>query len=221
MATVAKDDNIVLFSRINDFVNELDKLYGTKFHSLKLYKHMLSKTNVSHKLKINHSVETFTRYLVANKTVIMKKSLVELKDNIVISNKMMVPLIEIIKLSDNEVKEVISQHLIAMLSCVDKSKEVNDILKDIINPSTNEGKFFNNLIGKIEQKVGDMKDGNNPPDPMKVLSSLMQSGVIQDVISSMSEGTKDGTLDLSKMFGMVQGMFGNISGNINNVKNNK
>lgn len=200
-----KDKNIIFFSRITDFVSELSEMYGNKYHSLLLYKHMLYKTNINHKIKINKNIELFTSFLNQNKTSILSKDVSKLSDGIVFSKNIYIPLKTIIN-NDKENKDIIFQHLIVLLSCVDTSKEVNDVL-NILNSSSNEGNFFNTVLNKIEKSVSP----EEAKDPATAISSLMKGDVFQDIIKSMSSGVKDGSLDIGKMFGMVQGLVGNLS----------
>jgi hypothetical protein len=46
---------------------------------------------------------------------------------------------------------------------------------------------------------------------MEMVSGLMQSGVFNDLISGMQGGLSDGSLDMGKLMGSVQGMMAKMS----------
>ena len=65
--------------------------------------------------------------------------------------------------------------------------------------------FLTNIIDKVEQNV-------SPDDnPMQAISSIMKSGVFQELISGMGNGLQNGTLDLNKLMGTVQSMVKDIN----------
>jgi hypothetical protein len=47
---------------------------------------------------------------------------------------------------------------------------------------------------------------------MEAVSSIMQSGVFQELVTGMGQGLQNGELDLSKLMGTVQNMVGGMSG---------
>ena len=53
--------------------------------------------------------------------------------------------------------------------------------------------FLTNIIEKVEQNV-------SPNDnPMEAISSIMKSGIFQELITGMGSGLQNGTLDLNKL----------------------
>ena len=51
----------------------------------------------------------------------------------------------------------------------------------------------------------------NTSNPMDTINNLMQSGVFNELISGMQTGLSDGSLDMSKLMGSVQGMMTKLS----------
>jgi hypothetical protein len=206
------EKNILLFSRINDFVNQLSSIYGTKYPPLRLYRHMLSKTNLSHKIKIERNIQIFSKFVLDNKVELLKPAIESLNGKILFSKGIYIPIDDIIKTIEKEDRVIIQQHLVAILQCVDSSDEIKDKLKEILDPKTKEGEFFSSFIGKIEKNMG-------KGAPEDVIKSFMTSGALQDILLSLNNGMKDGTLDLGKMLGMVQGLVGNLSQNVPEMGN--
>ena len=72
-----------------------------------------------------------------------------------------------------------------------------------------EANFLSNIIEKVEQSVDPSK--MNSSNPMEMVQGLMQSGVFTDLISGMQGGLSDGSLDMNKLLGSVQGMISKLS----------
>jgi hypothetical protein len=67
-----------------------------------------------------------------------------------------------------------------------------------------ETNFLTDIIDKVESHV----DPN--ANPMEAVSSIMQSGIFTDLIGGMNQGLSDGSLDIGKLMGAVQGMVGKL-----------
>ena len=87
---------------------------------------------------------------------------------------------------------------------VDPSGEARQILKQVKSQG-NEVDFLSDMIGKIEKNV----DSN--ANPMEAISSMMSSGIFNDLIGGMGSGIEDGSLDLGKLMGTVQKMVSKMS----------
>lgn len=51
----------------------------------------------------------------------------------------------------------------------------------------------------------------NGSNPMETINNLMQSGVFNELITGMQSGLSDGSLDMNKLMGSVQGMMTKLS----------
>lgn len=110
-------------------------------------------------------------------------------------------------MADLETTNVIWQHLLVITNSVDPSEEAMEILKKSLEEKSNEGAFLSNLVQKIEKNVDP-----NSSDPMAAIMGLMSSGVFTDLISNMNSGMQDGSLNIGKLFGTVQGMMSSMQG---------
>ena len=87
-------------------------------------------------------------------------------------------------------------------------KVEKEILKENLQAGKTGGtetNFLTDIIDKVEAHV----DPN--ANPMEAVSSIMQSGVFTDLIGGMNQGLSDGSLDIGKLMGAVQGMVGQLS----------
>lgn len=194
------------FDCINKFVGDLTDVFGTKQHSLLLYNRLLGKTNVKHMDAIKKHVQSFTDFVTKNRQAIMSKDREKFSDPIIFySKKVNIKMDEIFKMADSETTNVIWQHLLVITNSVDPSEEAMEILKKSLEEKSNEGAFLSNLVQKIEKNVDP-----NSSDPMAAIMGLMSSGVFTDLISNMNSGMQDGSLNIGKLFGTVQGMMSSM-----------
>lgn len=196
------------FDCINKFVGDLTEVFGTKQHSLLLYNRLLGKTTIKHMDAINKHVQSFSEFVIKNRQAIMNKdSDIIVDPTIFYSKKVNIKMDEIFKMADTETTKIIWQHLLVITNSVDPSEEAMTILKKSLEEKSSEGEFLNNLVQKIEKNVDP-----NTSDPMAAIMGLMGSGVFTDLISSMNSGMQDGSLNIGKLFGTVQGMMSSMQG---------
>lgn len=199
--------NLKFFQHIVNFVEDLSDNFGTKQHSLMLYKRLIGKTKITHHDAIRRHNSAFSTFLIKNKESIIEKKTSFKEPVIFYSNKVNIKMDEIFKLADSETSDVIWKHLLVLLNTYDPSSKALDVLKRSLNENSKEGEFITNLVNKIETNV----DPSNS-DPMSAIMGLMSSGVFNDIVSTMNSGMKDGSLDMGKLFGTVQSMMGSLGG---------
>ena len=209
------DGNYKVFSHINDFVCDLADLYGKNQHSLMLYKHLLEKTKITHKDAIRKHISSFREFLKKNKDAIMEKNhqLLKLND-IVYSQKVKIQMDEIFKIADGDSKKAIWGHLLVLYNDYDPNNETINMLKKTLKPTEKEENFVSSIVEKIEKNI----DPN--ADPLTAIMSLMNSGVINEVVSSISTGFQDGTIDINRIMGNVKDTMNSSGIDINNIATN-
>jgi len=210
------DRNYKIFSHICDFVFDLSELYGKNQHSLMLYKHLLDKTKITHKDAIRKHIKIFHDFLKKNKEAITEKNVELLKEkDIIYSQKVKIQMDEIFKISDNESKTAIWNHLLVLYNDYDPNNETISLLKKTLKPTQKEENFFSSIVEKIEKNIDP-----NANDPMTAIMGLMNSGVINDVVSTISTGFQDGTIDVNRIMGNVKETMNNSGIDINNIASN-
>lgn len=196
------------FDYINKFVGDLAEIFGSKQHSLLLYNRLLGKTTIKHTDAIKKHIQAFTDFVLKNRQAIIQKDSSKIIDPIILySMKVNIKMDEIFKMADSETTSIIWQHLLVITNNVDPSEEAMEILKKSLEENSKEGQFMANLVQNIEKNV----DPNNS-DPMSAIMGLMSSGVFTELISSMNSGMQDGSLNIGKIFGTVQGMMSSMGG---------
>ena len=200
------------FKAIKNFVAELEKSYGNKYRSLKLYSRLLSKTTMKHSHIVKKHFLIFKLFCMKNRDALEHKDENKLKGNLRYSDNVYINIQTILKISDPVETKLIWQHLYALSAITDRSGKAKEWLKNSMKKTStgkNETKFLNNIFNQVEQHV---KPNANP---MEAIGSVLGSGMFQDLMGNMNKGLESGDLDLGKLMGTVSGMVTNL-GNMTN-----
>ncbi len=209
------EHNLRVYFKIVDFVTQLYDCFGQdkNFHEIELYNHLLSKTGVNKKVAIQRHVELFTDFIVRNSDAITLKDYKKIvSSKISYSEKVYLDISKLFNQDlDRDTLDSIWNHLLVIQATIDPNSKAKDVLKAFsqshLNDST-EGKFLNNFLQKVETSIG-QEDNSNP---MAAASSLLQGGLLNDLVSSIDSGVKNGNIDLGKLVGTVQNMLGGLTG---------
>lgn len=212
---LANENTLQIYSRIVDFVEQLKEVFCVdgNFHEIELYNHLLSKTKLSNKHAVEHHVKLFGEFFTRNANAIAKKDeKLIMSQNISYSEKVYLNLTSIFNKADKETKDIIWNHLLVINALIDPTSDAKNIIQSMKNTSTSEGQFLDTFLTKIESSIdADKMKG----DPMSIASSILQSGILSDMVGSIDKGVKSGTLDIGKLVGTMQGMLSGISGQQN------
>lgn len=202
-----ESSNLKSFQYIVTFVEDLSSEYGTKQHSLALYNRLLGKTRITHHDSIRKHIGSFKTFVEKNRDAILSKDLSLMVENRVqYSDKVYIDFSEIFKLADNDNKDVILKHLLVITNSIDPASGAIEVLKKTMTENSNEGNFLSTIVEKLEQNVDP-----NTKDPMSAIMGLMQNGVFTELVSSMNAGMQNGSLDMGKLLGTVQGMMSSMT----------
>lgn len=175
---------------------------------LKLYRRLINQTKITHEKPIKNHIDAFRNFCVANRDAITNKDSKKIVNpKISYSNRVYIDMREIFKIADRETTAVIWQHLLCISALVDPAGKAKEILKENLAAGITGGdetNFLTDIIDKVESHVD--PDAN----PMEAVSSIMKSGIFTDLIGGMNQGLSEGSLDLGKLMGAVQGMVGQL-----------
>jgi hypothetical protein len=210
---MSTDTSLITFKAISNFTNSLAEIYSSKQRSLKLYAHLINKTTISHNKPINKHIEAFKKFCIDNREKISSKNTNLVNTKIVYSNRVFIDMENIFNISDKETTEIIWNHILIISALVDPTGKAKQILKENSKEETKgEVDFLNEIIGKVEEHT------SPDDDPMKAVSSIMQSGVFTDLIQGMGNGLENGSLDIGKLMGTVQGMISTLNNSQQNLQ---
>lgn len=202
---MSQDNELLCFKAITNFVNDLGEIFSNRQHSLKLYSRLVKKTTLSHEVAINKHIEVFKNFCITNRVAIQEKNKDKLKQQaLYYSEKVGIDFEQVFKLASSDDRETIWNHLLFISTYVDPASKARDILK---KEKTSETDFLSNIFEKVEKEV----DPN--ADPMQAITSMMQSGVMTELVQGMNSGLSNGTLDINKLVGSVQSMIGKLNEN--------
>ena len=88
---------------------------------------------------------------------------------------------------------------------VDPTGRAKEILKQSSDEQGPELDFLTNIINNIEKHV----DPN--ASPADAISSIMNSGMLSEIMGSMNNGFQDGSFDMNKILSSVQQLVSKIS----------
>lgn len=208
--------SLLIFNAISQFVSELNQEFGTTHKNIALYNRLLTKTTFSHIGPITKHIQCFRTFFEKNQKAIIEQnpaSFIETK--ISYSDRVFIDLAQVLRQSSKENTKIIWQHLLTIWGLIDPTSQARKLLHDMAQNSdskdgTNEEDFLVNIINKVEQSVSrDKIDSNNP---MAAIGTLMQSGVMTDLVTGMQKGLSDGSLNVGKLMSSVQTMIGKLGG---------
>jgi hypothetical protein len=204
------DTSLITFKAITNFVNELGGMYNEKHKPLRLYHHLINKTQIGHEQSILKHIDGFRKFCISNRDAILSKDVSKLEDsNITYSTRVYIDMSIVFSFADDEAKPVIWQHILCISALVDPAGKAKEVLRKNMEDGKSgkdETEFLTDIISKVENTVGD-----EATNPMDAVGSIMNSGILTDLIGGMQNGLQSGNLDLSKLLGAVQGMVGQMN----------
>lgn len=202
------------FTKIADFVGQLKDVVcvnDSTYHEVALYNHLLSKTKLSHKQAIQRHIDLFTEFCSRNHDALINKDYKRIVHRkITYSEKVFIDLYDILSnpSTDGETATAIWNHLLVIQATIDPTSEARAILQNLKQTSSTEGQFLDGFLSKIEGSIDKEKMQG---DPLSAATSILQSGVLNDLVGSIDQGVKSGNLDLGKLVGTVQQMLGGLT----------
>lgn len=210
---MADNTSILIFKAITSFISDLDSEFGKRHKSIALYNRLLEKTGIVHVGPINKHIDCFKKFFSLNHNAMMEQNSNLFEDSkITYSDKVYVDVATVLRQTSVENRDIIWQHLLTIWGLIDPTSEARRLLNEAKKngTATNEENFLSNIIEKVETAVSSDKiDKNNP---LSAITSLMQSGVMTDLVSGMQQGLSEGSLDVSKLMSSVQMMMGKMGG---------
>ena len=208
------EKKLKIFKVITNFITELNEMFGKTQKSLSLYARLITKTNetynknldeVSHfEPIIQKHNDVFKKFCMSNNAAILSKDTNKFTvTNIAYSERVYINISNIFKICDSETREMIWKYLLTITALIDSTSKAKQVLLEEKNA---ESDFLNNLINKVEENIN--PDITNPGE---AVTSLLTSGILTDVISSITTGFSNGDLDMSKLMNTMQKMMSTCS----------
>lgn len=207
-------NDLLSFQAISAFVIEATKVAGKMQRSLQLYNRLIEKTNISHVEAITKHIKSFKDFCCDNQEALKSQNINLLKSNVIEYSPRVFINIRLLLINSEENTDIIWQHLMTIGAIVFpqsklkealKEKEIRETKKSLSDREGAEDDFLSNIMSKVENSVDP-----NSTNPADALSQMMSGGIMADLMSSMTGGMQDGSLDLGKMMGSLQKMVGKL-----------
>lgn len=205
-----EDNSLIAFKAITNFTKELTSVFGKTHRPLKLYNHLITKTTLAHDEIIKKHIQAFREFCVENSEALYEKNKEKItKTKVEYSNRVYIDLKLILNKADRETSNVIWQHLLTISALVNPAGKAKQVLKELKEKSnseaSNEIDFIQNLISKVETEV----DPN--ANPLEAVTSIMQSGMFQNLVTDITENVNSGNFNINRMIGSLKGVITEFS----------
>lgn len=194
------------FHSIHEFVLDLNLIFPKNKH-IAIYTRLIEqhKTDRSH---IEKHLSIFKKWLLENQESVLQRK-TPFKTVISYSDTVLIDLSNIMLNVTAEDENAIWQHLMNLNYLFFPTENNKRILKETMNinnlipTDTNEGKLIENAFERVTANMSE----SSSSDPSAVMSSLLTSGAIGDIMTSMNSGN----IDPKKLIGIAQNMLKTLS----------
>jgi hypothetical protein len=206
--------NSKIFKAIIEFTDQLNDSFGKEdVNVLKVYR-IINKTPLTNRKMIDRHLSIFHQFLEENRDAIIARRFDQFKaDRIQLTEKIFMDLRAVIEKSEETSRKAIWQHLFNIMYLYNPEDEIirAELKVSMAEQETKENKFLMDTFSKFEEAMSKNKEAQNAADPMSMVSNLMQSGFLNDMIGNINNGVSSGSLDIKNLIGTVQNLLGNLS----------
>jgi hypothetical protein len=176
--------------------------------AVKLYNHLLCKTTLKNRAPVSRHVKLFEEFCTANRHQIVSSNPDLVQKKIEYSSRVFLDFSKIFSDVSESTKSVLFDHLLVLSMVFDPEGDAVEFLKtrkggDMpgeLHSLFSSNPFLADMMEKVESQV---KPGANP---MEAMSSMMSSGLLEELVSGMQENIEKGDLDMGELMESVQKM---------------
>jgi hypothetical protein len=207
--------NSKIFKAIIEFTDQLNESFGKDdVNILKVYR-IINKTPLTNRKVVDRHLVIFHTFLEENRQAIIARKPSEfVKEKIELTEKIGMNLKETMIKCDETSRKAIWQHLFNIMYLFNPEDDIikTELKTSMAEQETKENRFLMDTFSKFEQAMNEnKKDDGAPVDPMSMVSNLMQSGFLNDMIGNINNGVSNGNLDIKNLIGTVQNLLGNLA----------
>jgi anti-sigma28 factor (negative regulator of flagellin synthesis) len=198
------------FNTLKKFVHEMASFFQDDM-ALKLYNHLLRKTNIKHRAPVSRHLQIFTEFCKNNRKQILSSNTAFQQTKLEYSKRVYIDFSKIFKdIEDGdegpETQSVLFDHLLVLSMVFDPEGQANKVLKEKAGDEANDeikhlfgsNPFLAEMMEKVE---GHVKPGTNP---MEAMSSMVSSGLLEELVGGMQQKIQSGEVDMDQLMGSVQ-----------------
>lgn len=214
--------NTKIFKAINEFADQLNDAFGKEDTDVNKVFRILAKTSVTNRKVLARHLVVFHDFLNTNRIPILGRNFGEFNQpRIELTDRIGMNLVHVMEKADEPTRRVIWQHLFNIMYLYDPEDTIvkGELKVAIAGNDTRENKFLMDTFSKFEDV---MKTNNGEQkDPMAMMSGLMQSGFLNDMIGNINNGVNKGDLNIKGLISTVQNLLGNLSETIDREEKEK
>ena len=203
---------VKIFKAITEFADQLNDAFGKDDVDVNKVYRILFKTSLVNRKVINRHLVIFNEFLSFNRIHILGRVHKEFPSpNIKLTERIGMNMCDIIEKADVGTRGIIWQHLFNIMFLFNPDDLIvkNELKQSVATNDTRENKFLKDTFSKFEEV---MKSGDTAQkDPMAMMSGLLQSGFLNDMIGNINSGVNKGDLNIKSLISNVQHLLGNLS----------
>lgn len=205
------DSSYKIFQAISDFINCLEFVFGRQFKSLALYNRLVNKTTREHVTPIKKHISVFSEFCSINSYAINERDYNLLaQNNISYSERVYIPLDQIFQKANKDTSNIMWQHLVTINALINPSPESYALVSTVNKPQVSDDDFINDIINVVSSSIN--PETVSAANPIDTAMSLISSGKLQNIITTMTSHFENGTLNYQSLLSKVIGMYSNVSG---------
>jgi hypothetical protein len=200
------------FATIKKFIHEMSSFFQDDL-ALKLYNHLLRKTTMKNRAPVARHIQIFSDFCKQNRQEIIEHNIAFPEPRLEYSSRVYLDMGKIFTdVQDGEdsaeTHNVLFDHLLVLSMVFDPESNAHEVLKnkagddagDEIKELLDSNPFLHDIMDKVEKQV---RPGANP---MEAMSSMVSSGLLQELVADMQGKIESGELDMENLMGSVQRM---------------
>lgn len=211
-----------IFKAITEFADQLNDAFGKDNISVHKVYLILYKTSLTNRKVVNRHLVIFHDFLSTNRISILAKMHKEfLCPSIQLTERIGMNMSDIIEKADEPTRAIIWQHLFNIMYQFNPEDSIvkQELKQSISSNDTRENKFLKDTFSKFEDVM--KSNDSAQKDPMAMMSGLLQSGFLNDMIGNINNGVNKGDLNIKSLISNVQHLLGNLSETIDKEEREK
>ena len=215
------DHKLRIFNAIASFVQDLNVSFGKKYKPVALYCRLVEKTLIRDVVAVDRHIAAFNRFFSTNANYIQKQVLTN-SSRVEYSERIYLDISTILRKTDKDAHKHIHKHLVTIYSLLNlgttqgmkaletlKKPDSVDGELELNLPDTTEGRFVKDTVTSMMDEFKDMGDN---PNPMLMVSNMMQSGFIQKFFGDLQSKFSNGEMNIGSLMSTVTGVISNSPG---------
>lgn len=195
-----------IFKAISEFVFDLELVFGKTHKEVLLYKRLLSKTTILNEGPVKRHVNIFKTFIDSNLTAISEKCTDKLTTNkLVYSERVFIDLYTLLKECDKDTETAVWNHLLKINALINPSEQSLALTSFLSNTSPSNGE--DDLLTDLISTVKDSLTGETVTNPMETAMSLVSSGKLSNIISTMTQKFSTGALNPEDLLKKVMNIY--------------